>query len=196
LTACGQGADVPRPTAMRERGGDVNLVDFLRHETGRLHDQYDRALRDLTEEQWHWLPDGKGNSIAFTAWHYIRTEDNIVRFILQNRRPTVWIEQGWPDKLGLHPTAQGTGMPVADAQALRITDIAAFREYTAQVWASTNEWLASPDETEFDTPVTVRPLGEMPKIRALGQVCVSHGFGHLGEIDHIRALLDLPGIGV
>lgn len=174
----------------------MNLTEFLRAELGRMHEQYDRALRDLTIDQWHWIPEGKGNSIAFIAWHYVRTEDNIVRFILQNRRPTVWMENGWPDKLGLHPVAQGTGMPVDEAHALRIPDPAAFMEYMHQVWHSTEEWLANPDESQFSQPVTVRPLGEMPKIRALGQVGMSHGWGHLGEIDHIRVLMDMPGIGI
>lgn len=174
----------------------MNLTEFLRHEMGRLHAQYDRALGDLSDEQWHWIPMNKGNSVAFEAWHYIRTEDNVVRFILQNRRPTVWMEGGFAEKLGLPPVAQGTGMPLAEAQALRIPDTALFREYARRVWASTDEWLAHPDEAEFTTQVLVRPLGEMPRIRALGQVCMSHGFGHLGEIDHIRALMDLPGIGI
>jgi hypothetical protein len=39
--------------------------------------------------------------------------------------------------------------------------------------------------------------GEMPAIRALGQVVVSHGFTHLGEIELIRTLMGLPAaIGV
>jgi hypothetical protein len=37
----------------------------------------------------------------------------------------------------------------------------------------------------------------MPAIRALGQVCMTHGFTHLGEIELIRTLMDLkPAIGV
>lgn len=174
----------------------MQLIEFLRAELARLHGQYERALTDLTPEQWHWVPEGKGNSIAFIAWHYVRTEDNIVRFILQNRRPTVWIEGGWPERLGLHPVAQGTGMPLAEAQALRIPDTAAFLDYMRTVWAATEEWLASPEAGDLDTVVQVRPLGEMPKGRALGQVCLTHGWGHLGEIDHLRVLMDKPGIGI
>ena len=174
----------------------MKLTEFLLAELRRLHGQYDRALEDLSDEQWHWLPLGKGNSIAFEAWHYARTEDNIVRFILQNRRPTVWMEGGYAEKLGLPPVAQGTGMSLADAQALRVADTSLFREYVQRVWSSTDEWLAGADESQLDETVLVRPLGEMPRIRALGQVCVTHGFGHLGEIDHIRALMDLPGVGI
>ena len=175
----------------------MNITEYLRAELGRMHDQYDRALRDLSPEEWHWTPEGKGNSVAFIAWHFFRTEDNIVRFILQNRRPTVWMEGGWPEKFpGLHPAAQGTGMPLADAQALRIPDTNAFLDYAHQVRGTVEEWLASPDESDYGTIIQVKPLGEMPRISALGQVCLSHGWGHLGEIDHIRVLLDKPGIGI
>ena len=31
----------------------------------------------------------KANTIAFGLWHYARTEDNVVRYLLQDRRPTV-----------------------------------------------------------------------------------------------------------
>lgn len=177
----------------------MTLVEFIESELRRLHAMLDAGTRDLTPEQWHAIPGGNPNAnhIAFEMWHYARTEDNIVRFILQGRRPTVWQEGGWAERLGLPPIAQGTGMPAADAQAMRITDIDAFRGYVRDVWSSTAEWLAQPDESTFDAPVTVKPLGEMPAIRALGQVCMSHGFTHLGEIELIRTLQGLkPAIGV
>ncbi len=177
----------------------MNLVEFISAELARLHSVLDAGVADLTPEQWHALPGGntRTNHIAFEMWHYARTEDNIVRFILQDRRPTVWMEGGWAEKLGLPAVAQGTGMPSADAQAMRIKDIDAFKGYVQQVWASTREWLGNPDASEFDKMVTVKPLGEMPKIRALGQVCMTHGFTHLGELELSRTLLGLrPAISV
>jgi len=177
----------------------MTLVEFIQAELKRLHAMLDRGVADLTPEQWHAIPGGSpaANHIAFELWHYARTEDNIVRFILQERRPTVWMEGGWAERLGLPPVTQGTGMPAADAQAMRITDIGAFREYVQQVWRSTSAWLANPDESTFNRPVLVKPLGEMPAIRALGQVCMTHGFTHLGELELSRTLLGLkPAIGV
>jgi hypothetical protein len=177
----------------------LNLVEFIQAELTRLHGALERGVADLTPEQWHAIPAGnpRANHIAFEMWHYVRTEDNIVRFILQDRRPTAWMDGGWAEKLGLPPVAQGTGMPAADAQAMRIDDLDGFREYRRQVWASTSEWLANPDASEFEKIVQVKPLGEMPKIRALGQVCMTHGFTHLGEIELIRTLHGLPpAIGI
>src|SRR5438477_5105977 len=131
----------------------MTLLESLSTDLRRLHDVLDKSLDGLTIEQLHMVPAGhpKANTIAWNLWHYVRTEDNIVRFILQNRRPTVWMEQGWPARLVLHPVVQGTGMPVAEAQALRIADTAAFLSYAHQVWDATAEWLANPDEAEFAT---------------------------------------------
>lgn len=177
----------------------MELVEFIGHELRRLHAALDKGISDLSPEQWHTVPGNNpaANTIAFEIWHFVRTEDNVVRFILQNRRPTVWMEGGWAEKLGLPPVAQGTGMSAADAQALRLNDLDGFKQYMQQVWQSTEDYLAHPDPEGFDRPVMVRPLGEMPAIRAVGQVCVTHGFTHLGELELSRTLLGLPAaIGI
>jgi hypothetical protein len=175
----------------------MTLIEFLRAELERLHELLDRAVIDLTPQQWHAVPAGnpRANTIAFELWHYVRTEDNVVRFVLQNRRPTIWMEGGWGERLGLPPVAQGTGMAAADAQGLRIRDPGAFCDYMRQVWQSTDAFVESVDPAELDRIVTIRPLGEMPAVRALGQVCVSHGFSHMGEIELCRTLLGLDSAG-
>jgi len=86
-------------------------------------------------------------------------------------------------------TAQGTGMPTAEAQALRIKDLAAFKEYMGKVWASTDALIASNDQALLDRMVTIRPLGEMHAMRALGAVCLTHGTTHFGEIELARTLV-------
>lgn len=174
----------------------MTLVEFVQAELRRLHTLLERSVADLTPEQWYAVPGGEStaNTIAFDLWHYVRTEDNVVRFILQNRRPTVWMEGNWAERLGLPPVAQGTGMSTEEAQALRIRDLDAFRQYMQQVWQSTEEYLANADTAALDRPVLVRPLGEMPAVRALGQVCMTHGFTHLGGIELARTLLGLPAV--
>lgn len=169
----------------------MTAVEFIRADLKRLHAMLDSALDELTPEQLHAVPAGHAtaNTVAWGLWHYARTEDNVVRYVLQNRRPIVWAEGGYPEKLGLPPVAQGTGMSTAEAQGLRINDLKLFREYVQRVWASTEDFLATVDAASLDRTVTIKPLGEMPAVRALGQVCLSHGFMHAGEIALARVLV-------
>jgi hypothetical protein len=173
----------------------MTMLELIKHELGRLHKALDASLNGLTPEQLHQVPaDHPGaNTIAWGLWHYARTEDNVVRYILQNRRPIVWQDGGYADKLGLPPVAQGTGMSAQEAQALRIKDLALFREYVQKVWASTDEYLGKVDAAALDATVTIKPLGEMPAIRALAEVCVTHGFMHVGEIELARTLVGAKG---
>ena len=80
-------------------------------------------------------------------------------------------------------------MTTPEAQALRIKDLPLFRDYVAKVWASTDEYLARVDAAALDATVTIKPLGEMPAVRALADVCVTHGFTHFGEIELARTLV-------
>src|SRR5204863_79909 len=111
------------------------------------------------------------------------TEDNVVQYILQNKKTPIWVEGGYAAKTGLPEMAQGTGMPPAEAQALRIKDVPAFKEYMGKVWASTDAFIATNDPALLDRTVSIRPLGEMPAMRALGMVCLTHGMQHFGEIE-------------
>jgi len=121
----------------------MTLLESLSTDLRRLHDVLDKSLDGLTIEQLHMVPAGhpKANTIAWNLWHYVRTEDNVVRFVLQNRRPTVWVEGGYPERLGLPPAAQGTGMSTEEAHALRLRDVPLFVGYMKKVWASTEEYV-------------------------------------------------------
>ena len=69
----------------------MSQIDYFRSSMSALHATFDEALDGLTREEAHWRPYDLGNHIAFIAWHYGRTVDNIVRFVLE-RRPTAWME--------------------------------------------------------------------------------------------------------
>jgi hypothetical protein len=188
-----------RETIARDRSRFVHELrreimtasEFIHLELRRLHAMLDGTISGLTDAQLHAVPAGhpQANTIAWGLFHYVRTEDNIVRFVLQNRRSPVWTEGGYAEKLGLPPVAQGTGMSAEDAQKLRIRDIDVFREYMQKVWASTDELFATASPDFFDKTVTIKPLGDMPALRALGQVCVSHGMLHAGQMELVRTLM-------
>jgi len=172
----------------------MTLLESLRIDLRRLHEALDKSLAGLTSEQLHAIPAGhpKANTIAWNLWHYARTEDNVVRFVLQNRRPTVWAEGEYAAKLGLqalHPAAQGTGMSTQEAQALRIGDVALFADYMKKVWASTDEYLPRLTAADLERIVPMKFVGDMPLVRVLAFVGVTHGFTHFGEVELARTLV-------
>lgn len=174
----------------------MNIIDFFRHEQKRLHQGLREAVKDLTTEEWNTVSSGNGNTIAFLFWHSVRTEDNILRFILQGR-PPLWNEGKWAERLHLPARTQGTGMSTDDAQAIRINDTELFMTYVELVWREYETFLA--DITDGGAVlsarmVTVKPLGEMPAILAIGQVCLTHIFSHYGEIALLRGQLEKQGM--
>src|SRR3989441_6914689 len=116
-------------------------------------------------------------------------DDRVVRFALQNRRPTVWVEGGYPERLGLHPSAQGTGMSTADAHALRINDLSLFVQYMKKAWESSEAYVQALAPGELDRKVALKFVGEMPVARVIASVAITHGFTHFGEIELARTLV-------
>jgi len=173
----------------------MSTVEFIRGSLKQMHNTYDDAIGELTAEQMAWRANDSGQPISFILWHYVRTEDNIIQFVLQ-RKPTVWLEGGWDEKFGLHRTAQGTGMSLSDAQNLRLEPKEDFQSYMNAVWDATDAYLAAADDEFLQQNTTVKPLGEMPIQNAIGNMCLTHGFMHLGEIAHLRGLQGLKGMAV
>ena len=176
----------------------MDIIDFYRHEQKRLHDEMRGGVSDLTAEEWNHTIEGRGNSIAFLVWHCARTEDNILRFILQGRS-TIWAEDKWHERLNLPPRVQGTGMATEEARSFHIADPALFMQYVNGVWREYESYLAGITDggaALSERTVTVKPLGDMPAILAIGQVCISHCFIHLGEIALLRGTLGKRGMPI
>lgn len=173
----------------------MSTIDFIRRGLRRMHNDYDQSIADLTEDQLNWKAGEKGLPLSFILWHYVRTEDNIVNYVLQGKS-TVWLDGGWNERFGLHKAAQGTGMSHEDAQALRIGPLDAWQAYQAGVWKATEDFLGGLSDEQLQEMTAVKPLGEMPRESAIGMMCLTHGFTHLGEIQHLRGLMGLKGMAV
>jgi hypothetical protein len=171
----------------------MQIVDLIHSHIDRLHGVLEDSIADLTKEQLHWRPSSGCNHIAFSIWHLVRTEDNLVRFILQRRRPTVWIEGGWHEWFDLDRISQGTGLSEEEAVSIELPSVEAFLPYMKNVWASTDEYINSIDDSILDQVFNIRPLGD----RSIGQIffemLLTHGFSHLGEIWVLKGLQGFKG---
>jgi hypothetical protein len=167
------------------------VLDFIRDSIHQQHEAWDKAISELTLDQLHFRPNGQGNHIGFIAWHYMRTEDNLVQFVFQNRKPTVWLEGGYDQQFGLPRTAQGTGMPAEEAAQMRLPSVEQWMTYQRAVWQATDGWLESVTEADLQRIVRIMPFGEIPVLTAVRIPIVNHGFTHLGQVQHLRKLQGL-----
>ncbi len=168
------------------------LLDYLARELREMHGLYGRVTADLNDGQVNHVPEGGNQSIAFCLWHYARTEDNIIQFVMQ-RKPTVWMEGHWDERFGIDSKAQGTGFSDEEARNFRINGVADFRQYMAEVFGRTEEYVGGLSEQEAERKITVKPLGEMSVLQCLWGMCMTHGYRHLGEIEFAKGLVGLKG---
>ena len=83
-------------------------------------------------------------------------------------------------------------MSTEDAQALRLPSISDWMAYQQAVWQATDDYISSLHDDSLDQTVKVQPFGEIKASMALGQVCLTHGHAHFGEICAMRVLQGLP----
>ena len=174
----------------------VTQQELLRQSLKSMHALLDKAVEGMTADQFNFRPQEGGVSGFFSLWHYVRTEDNIVNFVVQ-RRPTVWLEGGYDEHFGLPRTSQGTGMTEDEANAVRIEDVARWHEYQQKVWQASDDYLAGMSPEEFDSRrVVIKPLPEMSLWDGLYGVCLTHGYRHVGEIEYVRGVQGLGGLTI
>lgn len=170
--------------------------ELLRSGLKSMHSLLDKAVEGMTAEQLNFRPREGGVSGFFSLWHYVRTEDNIVNFVVQ-RKPTVWLEGGYDETFGLHRTSQGTLMTEEEANAVTIGDLAKWHEYQQRTWQATDDYLTSMSPAEFDSRrVTIKPVGEMSLWDGLFGMCLSHGYRHVGEIEYVRGVQGIGGLTI
>ncbi len=175
---------------------EMTALPILRRSLVSMHDLLDKAVEGMTAEQFNFRPEEGGVSAFFSLWHYVRTEDNIVNWVIQ-QRPTAWLESSYHERFGLHRTSQGTLMTVDEANAVTIQNVPGWREYQQRVWQVTDEYLAAMSPEEFESRrVTIKPVGEMSLWDGLFGMCLSHGYRHVGEIEYVRGVQGLGGLTI
>ena len=166
----------------------MSLSDFLRPHFRRIHDSLNKSCEGLSLEQFHWCPADGSNHIAFCYWHYARSEDNLVRWVFQDHRPTVWLEEGWHERFGLDKINQGTGMPYEQARAIRFPSIEEIMTYASHSWESTDQYLASATDEDL-LKVMQGSYRRGSTIADILGTALTHGAGHLGQVWTTRGFM-------
>jgi hypothetical protein len=165
----------------------MNGIKHLQAGFKKAHEAMVKSIKDLTDEQLHFNPMGKGNSIAFLFWHTVRTEDLVVAMMISKQKP-VWNTQGWDVKLNMDPKSQGTGMSDEAARAFKITNMKDFLAYSEAVFKASGDCLKAMTEADLEKELDT-PMGKMNVFQLMGSICIEHGIGHVAEMEYIKGLM-------
>jgi len=170
----------------------MKTIEYFRGVMKEAHKGLGAAVKDLTDAQLHFRPLEAGHSIAFTLWHYVRTEDIMIHVFLQNKKP-VWNTEGWDQKLGMDAKSQGTGMTAEQAAAIRIKNLGEFLKYAERVFLASEGFLEGVPEESLDEVKEFPVIGKRSVRQIIGGMVLQHGANHMGEISYIKGLQGLKG---
>ena len=168
--------------------------DILIDGVDQMTEWLDNAIKDLNDEQANFLPGGMTTSIGFNVWHVARTADNITNFVMQDRKPPLWLSSGYVERLGLPKVDQGTGMDPNDAYSMTFPEPAEFSRYTTAVHDAVVPRIAAMSDAYLAEVQTIRPWGPIPRMEAILHGLIGHGNGHLGRASFGRTLYGLEGL--
>jgi hypothetical protein len=161
----------------------MDTFEFIRNMFAGSHRQIDAAMKDMTADQFNWVPTGTANPISATYIHSLNSEDFFVQAVLQGK-PRLWEETNCAEKTGIVKTP-GYGGGWEEFKHMRV-EIATLLEYQQAVWAATEAYLARLTPAELDRKVKFaggeRSVGDMLILSA------SHTLGHAGEISALKGV--------
>ena len=164
-----------------------NLSSFSSQFIKELIDKFIELINLTSEDEFHRIPPGSVNHIAFVSWHVMRTIDNVIFFAFDREKP-IWLQNEYNQKLNLPKIDQGTNYSDEQASSLVINK-SIFIDYCNDLNEAVNKKLSAADETYFCETVKVVPWGALSRLEAIGKMMISHGNEHLGEARAISTMI-------
>jgi hypothetical protein len=179
----------------------MNATAALRKNLEFWHWYPELLVDGLTDQQLCWQPEHHDTSILFALWHAYRADDELVHGLVM-QRPSVYVTQGWADRMpvepfGFSPFGNGATREQIAALALHVNEVIA---YAKAVGESEIAWVESISDEEAATEVklsfftNVYPgFDVMSKLDTLAFFAIGHVSEHLGEVQMVKGMLGLKG---
>jgi hypothetical protein len=131
-------------------------------------------------------------SIASVYAHIVFAEDFIVNGMLQGKTP-IFHQDGWGDKLGIAPAdPTNPAMQPEWGRSVKM-DLPKFQEYAKQVFANTDAYLSSVQESDLQQKAQT-PIGEQTKEWVVAVLLGTHLPQHTGEIAALMGVQGMKGL--
>lgn len=166
----------------------VLLLGQIKMAHGWLED----TLADVTNEQAHWVPDGKPNPIGAQYGHVVSAEDFLVS-MATGQQPLMMAD--FAGKTGLSEM-QPIGDWAAWSRQVRV-DINALREWAHAVQKRTETAVAAMSDDDLAKPFDMSAVGMgMQTLGFVLNLQVLNNITHAGEISCLKGLQGMKGYRV
>ena len=171
-----------------------------------VHSLYHDACATMSLEQVNKVTTSGVLPIAFSLVHQVLIEDSTVVFA---GGPMPQFDDAWAERIGLGVVDHGKERTVEDMMHQRIGDYDSFLTFQRQVFAATEDYVASVPVEAWDEIIVSYPYGPtvantfsarvgaqrgISRSDALESWVYQHALRHMGEIEHARALVGLTGM--
>ncbi len=165
------------------------------------HRLFELGVADLTKEQVDHFERKGVLPIAFSLAHMVISEDRGMTRLFGV--PLLW--DAHAGRVRLDGGVPFRGSPMAEAEKVRIGDVDAWRAYQREVFARTEQLIATATLEKLGEIYPDRPTGtaflallvEDAPVRVIDAVeawAYQHAIRHVGELEHARALVGLGGL--
>ncbi|MDQ3811313.1 MAG: DinB family protein [Chloroflexota bacterium] len=167
----------------------MDCKDLIIDGLGRVHEDLQQTLVDLSAEQLAFRPAPHANSIAWLAWHLTRVADDHISELAGQAQ--AWVEHGWHERFGKPADAHDTGFGYGpdEVASVRPNDAAVLIDYFSAVYRRSLDYLRTLTcddldrvvDTSWDPPVTAG-------VRLVSVVndCTQH----VGQMAYVRGLVE------
>jgi hypothetical protein len=167
----------------------MDIKTYIQRQMGNVRGQVDAVMKDVTEEQFNWLPPGTISPISAILLHLLSSEDFFIQGVIQGK-PRCWEDQRWVGKIGIQaPSGPGSNWDVFKTTRVSIAPVLAYGQV---VRATTDTFLAALTADELDRQVSF--AGKMFPAAEVLMTLMVHTASHAGEIAAIKGLQGIKGL--
>lgn len=157
---------------------------------GRIQENMQLCLDELTSEQLVYRPSEQANSLGWLAWHLSRVQDDHVSDLAG--QPQAWIADGWHARFGklADPNDTGFGDTPEQVAALRPSDARLLLDYYAAVHQRSISYLEQVTAEELDRVLDEPRWTPPPTVGVRLVSVVADCLQHVGQMAYVRGLIE------
>ena len=169
-------------------------TEILVNQLKTAHKVIELTMEGVTDEVAHFSPPGTANPIAGVYAHIVFSEDAFTHMFLKKEKPLMMTT--FKDKTGAS-ALQPTEWEVAYPKWLKEVkiDVKKFREYAKEVYAATEEYVATLKDEDLEKNVDMSSfgMGERKTYDFISNLISCHIHAIMGEIAVLKGIQGLKG---